>query len=124
MVYKSKGNKCDYDFQNDSIFFYGEINNNYNFSIDLDGIIVDFDDKNYITGIEILDASKRFSSSKKELLKINDFEATLDVNEKNVEVKMKIEIIKRNRLINKCLEALTLNSMGLPTRTQGMAATC
>ncbi|MCK4937357.1 MAG: DUF2283 domain-containing protein [Methanosarcinales archaeon] len=124
MVYKSKGNKCDYDFQNDSIFFYGEINNNYNFSIDLDGIIVDFDDKNYITGIEILDASKRFSSSKKELLKINDFEATLDVNEKNVEVKMKIEIIKRNRLINKCLEALTLNSMGLPTRTQGMAVTC
>ena len=118
-----EANKCDYDFQNDSVFFYKETDNDYEFSVDFDGIILDFDDKNDVTGIEILDASEKFSFSKRDLLKINEFNAMIDINTENVKVEMKLGVTKRNKLINRCLDALTLNSMGLPTKTQGMAIT-
>jgi len=123
MVYKSEANKYDYDFQNDTIFFYGE-NDKYKFSVDLDGIILDVNEDNYIMGIEILDASKKFNFSKSDLRAISEFSATIKTNEKNIEINMKLEIIKRNKLINRCLDALTLNIMNLPSRTQGLAMTC
>lgn len=123
MVRKSEASKCDYDFQNDTIFFYGD-SDKYKFSMDLDGIILDVNEDNDIVGIEILDASKKFKFSKSDLRDISEFRATIKTNEKNIEVNMKLEIIKRNKLINRCLDALTLNSMNLPSRTQGLAVTC
>lgn len=123
MVYKSKASKCDYDFENDTILFYGG-SDKYKFSMDLDGIILDVNEDNYIMGIEILDASKKFKFSKSDLRDISKFSATIKTNEKNIEVNMKLKINKRNKLINRCLDALTLNTMNLPSRTQGLAVTC
>ncbi|MBW6471107.1 MAG: DUF2283 domain-containing protein [Methanosarcinaceae archaeon] len=118
-----KVNKCDYDFQNDTIFFYKD-SDKYGFSIDIDGIILDVNENNNIMGIEILDASKKFKSSKSDLRDVHHFDATIEINEKNIEVNMKLEIFKRNRLMNRSLDALTLNNMHLPSATQGLAVTC
>jgi len=37
---------------------------------------------------------------------------------------MKMEILKRNKLFDKCLEALTPNILNLPSSTQGITVTC
>jgi uncharacterized protein YuzE len=115
--------KYDYDFENDSIFFYGS-NKKYMSSIDLDGIILDISEDNQVMAIEILDASKRFNLSKEDLRHIRYFEALIEVSEENIRLTMKMGVSKRNKLVNTGLNALGLNSMNLPVSTQGMALNC
>ena len=123
MIRKSKGSKHDYDLQNDSIFFYGE-DNNYKSSIDLDGIVIDFNEEDYLMSIEILDASEKFKVSKQDLLNIKNFHATIKVTKENIEVTMNLKISKRNRLVASSLDAITINSMNIPSSTQGLAVSC
>ncbi|WP_229388684.1 DUF2283 domain-containing protein [Methanosarcina sp. DH2] len=72
-----------YDFENDSVFFYGS-NKKYRSSIDLDGIILDISEDNEIMTIEILDASNRFSLAKEDLRNIKYFEALIEVSEETI----------------------------------------
>lgn len=123
MIRMSEGNRCDYDLQNDSIFFYGG-DNNYKSSIDLDGIIIDFNEANYLMSIEILDASERFKISKYNLQHIKSFSMAIKITEENIQVTMNIEISIRNGSVARSLEALTINSMNIPPSTQEIAANC
>jgi hypothetical protein len=123
MVRKSEASKYDYDLQNDSIFFYGE-DKKYKSSVELEGVILDFNEEDYLTGIEILDASEKFNISKADLLNIKNFDATIIISKENIDVQMKMEYYKRNKLIATNLNALTLNTMNLPSSTQGIAVTC
>lgn len=123
MVRKSKLSKYDYDLQNDSIFFYGE-DKKYKSSVELEGVILDFNEEDYLTGIEILDASEKFNISKADLLNIKNFDATIIISKENIDVRMKMEYYKRNKLIDINFNALTLNTMNLPSSTQGIAVTC
>lgn len=120
---KSKLSEYDYDFQNDSIFFYVE-DKKYKSSIDLDGIILDFSEDNSIMDIEILNASEKFNVSKSDLDNVKHFDAIIEVSEQNIKITMKMEISKRNKLIDRCLDALTINSMNLPSSRQGIAVSC
>lgn len=95
-------NKYDYDFENDSIFFYGS-NKKYRSSIDLDGIILDISEENQIMAIEILDASEKFNLAKEDLLNIKYFEALIEVSEENIRLTMKMSVNKRNKLVDKGL---------------------
>jgi uncharacterized protein YuzE len=115
--------KYDYDLENDSIFFYGS-NKKYRSSIDLDGIILDISEDNQIMAIEILDASNRFNLAKEDLRNIKYFEARIEVSEENIRLTMKMSVNKRNKLVDKGLDALGLNSMNLPISTQGIALSC
>ncbi len=115
--------KYDYDFENDSIFFYGG-NKQYRSSVDLDGIILDISDGNNIMAIEILDASKRFNLAKEDLRNIKYFEANIEISEENIKITMKISVSKRNKMVDKDLNALGLNSMNLPISKQGIALSC
>jgi len=115
--------KYDYDFENDSIFFYGG-NKQYRSSVDLDGIILDISDDNNIMAIEILDASKRFNLAKEDLRNIKYFEANIEISEENIKITMKISVSKRNKMVDKDLNALGLNSMNLPISKQGIALSC
>ncbi|WP_048120321.1 DUF2283 domain-containing protein [Methanosarcina barkeri] len=112
--------KYDYDLENDSAFFYGT-GKKYKKSMDLDGIILDMSEDDYVMAIEILDASKKFNVSKNDLLNLKSFDANIDVNKETIKVVMKINIIKRNNPISKCMEAVGLNSMNLPISNQGIA---
>ncbi len=115
--------KYDYDFENDSIFFYGG-NKQYRSSIDLDGIILDISDDNNIMAIEILDASKRFNLAREDLRNIKYFEANIEISEENIKITMKMSVSKRNKMVDKDLNALGLNSMNLPISKQGIALSC
>jgi uncharacterized protein YuzE len=115
--------KYDYDFENDSIFFYGS-NRKYRSSIDLGGIILDISEDNQIMAIEILDASNRFNLAKEDLRNIKYFEARIEVSEENIRLTMKMSVNKRNKLVDKGLDALGLNSINLPISTQGIALSC
>lgn len=123
MIRKSKGSKHDYDLQNDSILFYGE-DNNYKSSIDLDGIVIDFNEEDYLMSIEILDASKKFKISKQDILNIKNFHATIKITKENIEITMNLKISKRNRIVASSLDAITINSMNIPSSTQGIAVSC
>lgn len=115
--------KYDYDFENDSIFFYGS-NKKYRSSLDLDGIILDISEDSQIMAIEILDASKRFNLAREDLRNIKYFEAVIEVSKDNIRLTMKLKVNKRNKLVDKSLDALGLNSMGLPISTQGIELSC
>lgn len=123
MVQSSQVNKYDYDIQSDSIFFYGS-DKKYRSSIDLDGIILDVSEDDYIMGIEILDASEKFNVSKMDLGNIKHFEANIEISKENIKINMEIKLYKRNGLVNKYLDTLGLNSMNLPASTQGIALNC
>jgi len=113
----------DYDFENDSILFYTE-GGTYKSSIEFNGIIIDFGEDNNIMNLEMLDISEKFQVSKSELLNIKNFDATIEINEQNIKITMKMGIIKRNKVLAKCLEALTINNMNIPSGTQEIAVTC
>ncbi len=123
MKQESLVTKYDYDFENDSIFFYGG-NKQYRSSVDLDGIILDISDDNNIMAIEILDASKRFNLAKEDLRNIKSFEANIEISEENIKITMKMSVSKRNKMVDKDLNALGLNSMNLPISKQGIALSC
>ncbi len=117
-------NKYDYDFENDSMFFYIK-DKKYKSSIESNGIILDFDEDNSLIGIEILDASKKFQVSKLELRNIKKFQADIVIGEENIKVNMKLEVPKRNKVFDKFPEAVTLpNILNLPVGSQEIAVTC
>jgi len=123
MVQSSRVSKYDYDFENDSLFFYGT-DKKYKYSIDLDGVILDISEDDFGMAIEILDVSKKFNTSKKELLNINAFDANIEISKETIKMSMELELNKRNGLISRCVEALGLNSMNLPISSQGIALSC
>jgi hypothetical protein len=113
----------DYDLQNDSILFYNE-GEKYKSSVEFNGIILDFSEEDNLMSIEMLDVSEKFHTSKSDILNLKKFNATIIIDKENIKVTMKMEIRKRNKLFDKGLEALTINSMNLPSSTQGIAVTC
>ncbi|RXA20255.1 DUF2283 domain-containing protein [Methanosarcina sp. MSH10X1] len=115
--------KYDYDFENDSIFFYGS-DKKYKTSADLDGIILDISEDHQIMAIEILDASKRFNLAKEDLRNVRYFEAAIDISQENIRITMKMSVSKRNKLVDKGLNALGLNSINLPISSQEIALNC
>lgn len=126
----SESKKCllnmkayDYDFQNDSLLFYTE-GEKYKSSIEFNGIILDFSENDNIMNLEMLDVSEKFHFSKSELHNIKNFIATIKINKQNIKITMKMGIIKRNKVLAKCLEALTINNMNIPSGTQEIAVTC
>lgn len=123
MLPHSDLSKYDYDLENDTIFFYGT-NKKYKKSLDVNDIIVDISEDNFIMAIEILDASKRFNVPKSDLLNVQYFNAEIYINEETIKVVMKLVIKKRNGLINKSMEAFGLNTADLPASTQGLALSC
>ncbi|NOR48188.1 MAG: DUF2283 domain-containing protein [Methanosarcinaceae archaeon] len=123
MIRSSETNKIDYDYDNDIIFFYNE-DKSYDLSIDAEGIILDLSEDNYVMDIEISNASKRFGVSKSDLRAVKHFEAEINIDRDNIEISMKLEIQKRNRLFDKFFNALALNTMNIPPSRQDMAASC
>jgi uncharacterized protein YuzE len=123
MLQGSKFTKYDYDFENDSVFFYGT-DKKYKHSIDLDGIILDISEDAFVMAIEILDVSKKFNVPKKELLDIKNFKADIEISKETIKISMELGLNMRNGLVNRCVEALGLNNMNLPVSSQGIALCC
>jgi len=119
---KVKTKSYDYDLVNDSIFFYKE-DEKYKSSLEFNGIILDFNEENNVMNVEMLDASTKFQISKSDLLNIKNLDAIINIDKENIKMTVKMEILKRNKVLEKCLEALTPNILNLPSGTQGIAVT-
>jgi uncharacterized protein YuzE len=81
----------DYDKENDSLFVYDPKSKTKN-SIEIDDIIIDFNNKKKISGIELLNASKFFRGLKIDSTNINKEQLT------NIQ-KCNVEIIYKNNFI-------------------------
>ncbi|PIN79360.1 hypothetical protein COV16_04675 [Candidatus Woesearchaeota archaeon CG10_big_fil_rev_8_21_14_0_10_34_8] len=110
---KLKQLKCngevDYDFSHDILFFKTK-NREYVKSMELDNITLDIDAKNYITGIQIFEASKFLQTSKETLLSVQKWQFQSMVYEGKLEVRLVFQIKVRNKIIEKnpiIVESLT-----------------
>ena len=99
---KEKG-EFDYDFLNDILFFKVK-NRNYEKSIELDNLVVDIDEENFIIGLQIFDASEYFGISKNHLrFALNwRLQATvkkISESESKIEIRLMFQVNVRNKII-------------------------
>lgn len=85
--------KTNYDSKNDIIYIYSK-ESPVDYSIDFDDIILDCS-KNKITGIEIMDASKKLNTLSKNL-KIKKTEMKINHTKNSIEINLNIEFEKQN----------------------------
>ncbi len=89
--------KVKYDFGND-IFVARPIKREYDTSVKRDDFIFDLDKNNNIVGMEILNASKLFRTSKYFLKNHGKIYIELQVNEKAINIMIHIELFVRNSI--------------------------
>ncbi|MBT8507541.1 hypothetical protein AZH53_03785 [Methanomicrobiaceae archaeon CYW5] len=118
--YHTDGDTIDYDFENDSLYFFLK-GANYLHSVNLDNVIIDFGDDNYVKGVEIQNASKRFGVSKSALMRTCQIDFHLDVSEEKIELNIQITLEIRNKFTPKSMIATDANEFHLPSGTIGMS---
>lgn len=96
---KLKG-EADYDFKQDILFFKTK-NREYVKSIEVDNITLDIDSKNFITGIQIFEASKFLNIPKQALVSIPNWNFQATVYEGRLEVRLVFQIKIRNKIVEK-----------------------
>lgn len=92
--------KLDYDFKNDILFFKAR-NREYAKSIESGNIVFDMDSEGYISGMQIMEASKFLELDKKELLKIPKWKLSAAINENRIIMRLVFKVMRRNREIEK-----------------------
>ena len=103
MVYKKLEGKgeVDYDYEYDILFFKLK-NRKYSNSIELlDNIVVDVDKEGFLVGIQMFDASEYLHIDKKSLLKIPNWQFTINVHENIIEIRLVFQVKIRNKIIEK-----------------------
>lgn len=86
----------DYDYVNDILFFKVK-NREYDHSIELDNIVVDLDKKNFIVGIQILEASEFLRVKKEALRTVPVWHFDADLNDHRIEIRLLFTAIIRNK---------------------------
>lgn len=96
---KEKG-EADYDYKYD-ILFLGAVSRKYERSIELDNVVIDFNSKKEVIGMQIFEASKFLQLRKKDLLKIPHWQFTVIIKNGTIEVCILLKVEVRNKLIEK-----------------------
>jgi len=112
-------NSIDYDYENDSLFFFTR-GTSYRESFDLDNIIIDFDENNHIKGVEIPDASERFGISK-DAVKPENTEINLKISEKKIKLRISMTLQKKNKEIPRVISVTERNITNIPPETMVMS---
>jgi len=92
--------EADYDFENDILFFKVK-NREYEMSVELDRFAIDIDDKNFVVGMQIFDASKFLDMPKDFLRTIKRWAFQATVAENRLEIRLMFQVLFRNRVIEK-----------------------
>ena len=111
---KNKENiaKFDYDFENDSLFIFPNSRKpeEYGISECIDeNFILDFNKEKKLIGLEILSASERLGIPKSYLKNISKWNITINIDEKNIKIDIKLEFKLRNKLNEKELSIEKIN---------------
>jgi len=92
--------EMDYDYSNDILFFKVK-NREYNYSLEFGNIVVDVDSDNFVTGIQLFDASDFLRTSKEELRKIAKWQFQASVNQERIEIRITFQALVRNKMVEK-----------------------
>lgn len=90
----------DYDYSNDILFFKVK-NREYSYSIELKNLVLDVDSDNFITGLQIFDASGFFNLPKEFVREIKKWNFEANVESNTIEVRLVFNVMFRNKLIEK-----------------------
>ena len=96
---KGKG-EMDYDYPNDILFFKVK-EREYDYSIELEDVVLDIDKEGYVTGIQIFGASKMFSVDKSALRNVKKWQFTIKTEGKVIYVQLMFEMLRRNQLVER-----------------------
>ena len=87
-----------YDYRND-ILLFKIIDRNYAMSIEFDNFVVDIDEKGFITGLRIFDATQIFKLSKVTLNNLRSFEFHTRAENGVISVQLRFNCMVRNAII-------------------------
>lgn len=105
--------EVDYDYVNDILFFKVK-NRKYDRSLEFENLVIDIDDQDFITGIQIFDASKFLKIDKESLRNIPKWTFQAVVIGDNIEIRLNYETIIRNKTIEKNPIIVRENKANLP----------
>lgn len=105
--------EVNYDYVNDILFFKVK-NRKYDRSLEFENLVIDIDDQDFITGIQIFDASKFLKIDKKSLRNIPRWTFQAVVIGDNIEIRLNYETIIRNKTIEKNPIIVRENKANLP----------
>ncbi len=94
-----KPGEYDYDVRND-IFFFKVKNREYSHSIELNNFVIDFDEENFIVGLQIFHASEFFRLAKEILRQVNGFKMNAKVMEGELRIDLGFVSTQRNKVIH------------------------
>lgn len=96
----SEEGTMNYDFKYDILFLKAK-NHDYQKSLEFDNFVVDLDSKNTVSGIEVFGASEYFGIEKEALRHIRKWKMEILVKHQRLEIKLILEMLVRNRVIQK-----------------------
>jgi len=106
--------EMDYDYVNDILFFKVK-NREYDFSLEFQNMVIDVDEEQFITGIQIFEASKFLGITKMALRRIPTWQFKAKIKENLVEIRLFYQIEIRNRIIEKNPIIMQENTAQLPS---------
>ena len=88
----------DYDFKYDTLFFKVK-DREYSKSVEAGNFILDIDSEDFLTGVQIPDASKLFGIDKMKLMKIPNWNFEGRINNGELMLKLAFQVQLRNKTI-------------------------
>ena len=117
---RTDADTIDYDYENDSLFLFVK-GDGYSHSLNLDNILIDFGEENYVKGVEIQNASKRFGVSKYALKHTHQIDVALNISDEKIELNITLTLKIRNKKLPKAIVAADINEFNIPSGTMAMS---
>ena len=94
----NKIGEFDYDFRNDILFFKVK-DREYSHSVELSSLVIDFDEEDFIVGLQIINASRILNISKEILRGINSFNMQAKISDGVIQISVSFGMISRNKRV-------------------------
>ncbi len=92
--------ECDYDYKYDTLFFKIK-DREYSRSIEMGNLVLDLDSENFLTGVQISEASKFLGIDKMKLREISKWDFKSSIKDNIIEIRVNFEIKLRNKIVEK-----------------------
>ncbi|MEK6884217.1 MAG: DUF2283 domain-containing protein [Nanoarchaeota archaeon] len=106
--------EMSYDYANDTLLFKVK-DREYDFSLEFQNMVIDVDNKQFIVGIQIFDASKFLGIEKQYLKTIPKWRFKAKIKENIIEIRIFYQINIRNKIIEKNPIIIQENKSNLPS---------
>ena len=90
--------ESDYDYKNDILFFKVK-DREYDRSIEFENLVIDIDSENFITGLQIFNASEYLNLPRENLRDVPNWKLQSFTREGAIEIRLFFQTIVRNKII-------------------------